>query len=128
MKLWESPIIRIDFDENSRVLTQVWKGFGSSELFREAIDKTVYYFIQKKAAYILADSSTGAIVKKEDTDYAAQKAVQLVKNGIKAQAFVLPANVFVKASAQNFANGASAYQIQYFDDKDKAMEWLIAQA
>lgn len=128
MKLWESQILRIDFDENTKVLTQTWKGFGSSELFREGIDKTVQLFIEKKAAYILADSSKGAIVKKEDTDYAAQKAVQLVKSGIKAQAFVLPANAFVKASVTNFANSASAFKIQYFDNLKMANDWLIAQA
>ena len=71
MKLWESSLLRIEYDENTRILTQIFKGFGSSELFREGIDKTVYYFTHKRAAHMLTDSSKGAIVKKEDTDYAA---------------------------------------------------------
>lgn len=128
MKLWESAIIRIDFDEHAKMLIQTWKGFGSSDLFREAIDKTVELFIQKKASYLLADSTKGAIVKKEDTDYAAQKAAGLVKAGIKAQAFVLPPNAFVKASVNNFASNVTPYKIQYFDQPDKAREWLVAQA
>lgn len=127
MKIWESAIVRIDFDESTKILTQTWKGFGSSALFREGIDKTLDCFIQKRGRSILVDSSAGAIVKKEDTDYAAQKAIELVKNGIKAQAFVLPSNAFVKLSVNNFTNSAGAYKIQYFDDMLKAREWLVSQ-
>ena len=76
----------------------------------------------------MADSSAGAVVKKEDTDYAAQIAVQLAKNGIKAQAFVLPANVFVKVSVNNYASSnTSGIPIQYFDNVEKAEKWLVSQ-
>ena len=127
MKVWESPMLRIDFDDEAKLLTQTWKGFGSSQSFREGIDKTLQIFIQKKGAYLLADSSAGAVVKKEDTDYAGQIAMQLAKHGIKAQAFVLPANAFVKASVNNFANSApKMYPMQYFGEVEKAKEWLLS--
>ena len=127
MKVWESPMLRIDFDDETKLLAQTWKGFGSSQSFREGIEKTLQIFIQKKGAFLLVDSSAGAIVKKEDTDYAAQLAVQFAKNGIKAQAFVIPANAFVKASVNNFTNNTSGYPIQYFGEVQKAKEWLLSQ-
>ncbi len=127
MKVWESSMLRIDLDENAKLLTQTWKGFGSSQLFREGIEKTLQIFVQKKCALLLADSSAGAVVKKEDTDYAVQIAAELARGGLKAQAFVLPANAFVKVSVNNFTKGAGLYPIQYFDDAIKAREWLLSQ-
>ena len=42
--------------------------------------------------------------------------MQLAKNGIKAQAFDVPANAFVKASVNNFTSNTNGYPIQYFDE------------
>lgn len=128
MKVWESRMVRIDFDEETKMLIQTWKGFGTSQHFREGLDQTLQIIIQRRGLYLLVDSSAGAIVKKEDTDYAAQVAGELLKNGIIAQAFVIPANVFAKNSVNNFSKNAKSYPIQYFDDVENAKGWLITQS
>lgn len=129
MRLYENSVINIDFDEQTKILTQTWKGFATSEKFRESIEKSIGLFGKVGAKRLLTNTLNGGIVKKEDTDWAATYAAPLlVKNGMKAQAFVVPKNAFVQMSIKNFtAQTGGTFQLQYFDDVEKGKEWLLAQ-
>ena len=126
MKVFENQNIVIERDDQLKCLIQNWKGFASSEKFREAIHKSVEQFNDKKLNKILSNTKDFGMVKKEDTDWLNNNAMPLlIKNGLKYAAFVVPSNVFSQMSVENFKKDASGpIEIRYFDDADKAKQWL----
>jgi hypothetical protein len=128
MKIFESSCITIEFDENTKILTQTWKGYATSAQFREGIEKSINLFKQKGAKAVLTDSLNGGIVRKEDTDWAATYAVPLLlQSGMKAQAFIVPTNAFIQMSVKNYTEQTGGtFQLQYFDDLEKGKNWLLA--
>lgn len=124
MKIWESAVVTLEYDENNKIILQIWKGFANSSQFREVITKTVELFKQKNASTLLVDAVKSSVVKKEDADFASD-AIKSLNKSIKAQAFVMPANAFVQISVKNYKdNTQDAVKTQYFDSVDKAKEWL----
>jgi hypothetical protein len=76
---------------------------------------------------MLTDTLNGGLVKKEDTDWVASYAVPvLLKNGMKAQALIVPTNAFIQMSVKNYkAQTGGSFQLQYFDDLEKGRSWLL---
>jgi hypothetical protein len=127
MILFQKPYVTLELDEKAKCLIQNWKGFATSEQFREAINQSVKFFEERKNLNkIISNTKDFAVVKKEDTDWVASTANPvLLKNGLKYMAFVLPTNVFTQVSVNNFKSKADdALQIKYFDDLDKAKQWI----
>jgi hypothetical protein len=126
MILYEKTYITLEYDEKLNCLTQHWKGFATSEQFREGINQSVLYFQDKKINKLISDTKDFAVVKKDDTDWVASYATPImVKNGLKYMAFILPTNVFTQVSVNNFKSKADdILQIKYFDNLDKALQWL----
>lgn len=125
--LFQQPYLTVEYDAANKLLIQNWKGFASSAQFREGIEKSIEIFKQKKPIRLLSNTKEGALVKKEDTDWAASYAIgQMIQHGLKSMAFVVPANVFAQMSVKNFSGqAAGTFQPQYFDNKEKAIEWLV---
>ncbi len=127
MILYQKPYLTIELDEKLQCLIQNWKGFATSEQFREGITQSVKFFQEKKNINkLISNTKDFAVVKKDDTDWVANTATPLmVQNGLKYMAFVLPTNVFTQVSVNNFKSKADEIlQIQYFDDVDKSKQWL----
>jgi hypothetical protein len=127
MILYQKPYVSLELDEKARCLIQNWKGFATSEQFREAISQSVRFFEERKNLNkIISNTKDFAVVKKEDTDWVANNANPvLIENGLQFMAFVLPTNVFTQVSVNNFKSKADdVLQIQYFDDLEKAKQWI----
>lgn len=127
MILYQKPYLTIELDEKLQCLIQNWKGFATSEQFREGINQSVKFFQEKKNINkLISNTKDFAVVKKDDTDWVANSATPLmVQNGLKYMAFVLPTNVFTQVSVNNFKSKADdILQIQYFDDLEKSRQWL----
>ena len=126
MKVFENQNLVLERDENLKCLIQNWKGFASSDKFREGINKTVELFKDKKLNKILSNTKDFGMVKKEDTEWLNTQAMpQLIKTGLKCAAFVVPSNVFSQMSIENFKKEAEGpIEIRYFDNADKAKAWL----
>src|SRR5687768_9481999 len=108
MILYQKPYVTIELDEKAHCLIQNWKGFATSEQFREAINQSVRFFEEKQNLNkIISNTKDLAVVKKEDTDWVANNANPvLIKHGLKFMAFVVPTNVFTQVSVNNFKSKA----------------------
>jgi hypothetical protein len=128
MILYQKPYLTLEYDEPQKCVIQHWKGFATSEQFREGIQKTVEFFEKKNPSRLISDTKDFAVVKKEDTDWVATQATpNLIKHGLKFMAFVLPTSAFTQISVNNFKSKASdILQIQYFDDLGRAKDWLTS--
>ncbi len=126
MKVFENSNVVIELDENLQCLIQHWRGFASTEKYREAIFQTVDLFKKNKLNKILSNTKNFGIVKKEDTDWTnAYSMPLLIENGLLYVAFILPDNVFPQMSVKNFTQGAvSEVEIQYFKEVEDAKQWM----
>ena len=115
------------YDEDLKCIIQVWKGFFSSELFREGVNKTNELFAMKKpVSKFLVDISDSSVIKKEDTEWAARNAIPTaIKNGLKYYGFVLPSNVFTQVSLNNFRKDLNqpSLEVQIFNSLERAKAW-----
>lgn len=126
MKVYEAPNIIIERDDNLKCLIQNWRGFASSDKFRDGIKKTEELFKDKTLNKILSNTKDFGMVKKEDTEWVSTHSMPtLIERGLRYMAFVIPSNVFSQMSVENFKKQSeNAVQIRYFDDVDKAKEWM----
>ena len=126
MKLFENTNIVIEQDKKLKCLIQNWKGFATSEKFREAIEKTIELFKSHEYNKILSNTHDFGLVRKEDTDWSNTYAMPLLlENGLQFVAFVQPRSAFSQISVENFSQGAqNKAEIRYFNEVQKAREWM----
>jgi hypothetical protein len=128
MNVFESQAVRLDYNTQLKLLTQVWTGFATSEQFREGIDKTVDFASKNSIKAIISDTRAQKVVKPEDTSYAASVMPKLFQSGLKAMAFVMPQDVFTKMSLNRFSKEQEApSQVQYFGNMADAEQWVSLQ-
>ncbi|WP_224997190.1 hypothetical protein [Cesiribacter sp. SM1] len=127
-KLYEKSYLVIEYDAEKKLLIQNWRGFATSAEFREGIEKSVEIFRQKKPSRLLSNTQNSSLVKKEDTEWAATYGIgNMLQNGLKAVAFIISTNAFTQMSVSNFKDQTknAPFVMQYFDDVEKATNWLL---
>lgn len=130
MILFSQPYLTIEYDASLSCLIQHWQGYAKSEQFRDGIERSVTYFREKelKIDKIISNTKDFAVVKKEDTDFAANEATPvMVAHGLKYIAFIVPTNIFTQLSVNSFKSQADEIvKVRHFDDLQKAKEWLAS--
>ncbi len=124
MIILEKNYLVLEVDKNHDCLIQHWKGFATSEQFRDGVLKALDAIKQHRVARMISDTKNQAIVKKEESDFAASLVPEFIKNGMKSFAFVVPSSVFTQLALDKFKKESTSFPIQYFDDLDKAKEWI----
>lgn len=100
--LFTSRFIDIAYLKEKNCLIQTWKGYCSSEEFRDGQQKTVRFFIEKGCSNFISDTTNAGLLKKEDTDWVTETITpQLVKGGMKDLNLVLPSSAFTKMTLMN---------------------------
>jgi hypothetical protein len=117
----------LEYDEELKTIIQTWKGFFTSEKFREGVEETNKLF-EKKAPVkkFLVDTRACSVVKGEDTTWAAQTAIPTaIRHGLKYYGFVLPENVFTQVSLNNFQEQLNqpSLEISLFKTLEEAKQW-----
>jgi len=131
MRLFDEKYVHIEYDDANEILIQTWLGFISSENFRKAIDKTVEFSKTKPVKAIISDTSQLAIVRREDTEYAASIMPALIEKGLRKMAFVLSDNTFAQMSVKNFESQTKGklqnnQLVKHFVDLQEAKDWIIS--
>lgn len=126
MKVFENSNIVIEIDEHLQCVIQNWRGFASSEKYREAIHQTVDLFRTRKLNKILSNTKNFGIVKREDTDWTNSYAMPLlIDSGLRYAAFIAPENVLPQMSIENFRRGSpGVVEIKYFEEVKDAKQWM----
>lgn len=117
----------LEFDEKLGCIIQTWIGFAGTEKFRAGVEKTNELFRRTKSKKFIVDGSGAAVVKQEDTEWAAKTAIPLaIQNGLKYYALIVPKNLFSQISLQHFKSSLNqpSLEVQLFDDITKAKTWM----
>jgi hypothetical protein len=127
MIVHQNENVKITFDQDKKRLIQEWKGFASSGVFREAIDKTSDFVKKNNVKTIISDTLQQNVVKPDDADYAASVIPTMARNGMKAMAFIVPENVFTKLALDKFSHSVKGENTKYFKTRAEAEKWLDTQ-
>jgi hypothetical protein len=127
MIVHQNENVKISYDKNKKRLIQEWKGFASSQVFRDAIDKTSDFVKANDVRTIISDTLQQNVVKPDDAEYAASVIPTMARNGMKAMAFIVPENVFTKLSLDKFSHSVKGENTKYFKTRDEAESWLDTQ-
>jgi len=127
MIVHQNENVKITFGQDKKRLIQEWKGFASSEVFREGIDKTCDFVKKNNVKTIISDTLQQNVVKPDDADYAASVIPTMARNGMKAMAFIVPENVFTKLALDKFSHSVKGENTKYFKTRAEAEKWLDTQ-
>lgn len=124
MEVYKTSTVTVAIEEKTKVMTQKWNGYSSSQIFREAIDKSLDAVKKNGVKAILNDTLDQAVVKPEDSQYAASVMPKLFMSGLKAMAIVLPKSVFTQMSIKKFQEETKGANIKLFTSTADASEWI----
>lgn len=124
MDVFRSPIAVISYDEDNDRLIQRWYGFPKSEDFHEAIDCTVAFSKSHKVETVLSDTLHQDMLDEVDAEYAASIMPELVKNGLKAFAFLVSDKVYTQFAINHFSQQENTKLVKHFSIYSEAIRWL----
>jgi len=126
--LYSNRYLVISYVPEKNCLVQTWKGFCTSEEYRDGMRKSVEFFIQKRCKNFVSDATNASLLKKEDTDWVTSEITpQFVKAGMQVLNLVLPESAFTKMTIMNLENAekeAKNSGMAYFNSLDSALASL----
>lgn len=126
--LYSNRYLVISYVPEKNCLVQTWKGFCTSEEYRDGMRKSVEFFIQKRCKNFVSDASNASLLKKEDTDWVTSEITpQFVKAGMQLLNLVLPESAFTKMTIMNLENAekeAKNSGMAYFNSLESALASL----
>ncbi len=125
MEVFKNNNCTITYNNDEKLLIQTWNDFATFEIFKEAIDATVKFSSLHPVFYLLSDTTHQKVVSKQSSEYAKSIMPQLLRNGLKKMAFVLPLNVFTELGVKSFAESAKMNMLKYFSNIESANTWLL---
>jgi len=120
----KNDYVHLVYIPNRFKLVQTWKDYVPTELFREAIDKTLEFVQLNDVRAVLSNALEQRVVSHEDAEYAAASLLQLHSAGVRAMAFVIPKDIFTKISLKKFEKREYLKITQYFHTIESANDWL----
>jgi len=124
MKIHQTPTVSLEYNQVKKQLIQKWTGFSTTQVFREAIDKTVEFTKANKVESIISDTLDQDVVKPEDSNYASAAVPKLMANGLKAMAFIMPKNVITKMGLNKFEKDSKTELVRFFPNLSEAQNWI----
>lgn len=129
MTYLEEPYLIIRWDETLKCVHMQWRGFVEGEKFRAGLDKGLELLKEKKAQRWLADLEQLRVVSLSDQDWMTKNWLpRATASGLRFTANVLPESVIAQMVVNRIKVNAKDDGAAYFDDMEKAREWLSAQS
>jgi hypothetical protein len=124
--------IKVGYNEESKILFNIWNGFSSYEEVLEIGNRTIEIAEKKGAKKVLFDSTNMEILDKDSRDYISnQFTTKMTSLGVKYAATVLPEDIFAQNTVKDIQirlQQNQKVQVRYFDSCKKALDWLESKA
>ena len=116
------------FPEQHLAVTQ-WKGFASSSVLRDILDKLKQIYAQHEIYYALGDNRHLKVIRPADQEYINNEWLPevLKKNQLRKSATIESEDVFGKISTDNILRAADKYinfDTAFFNNFEAAVNWL----
>lgn len=127
MLFFETKYCDIIWDQEVGAVILKWKGYASSDQFKEAMDKGLELLKSKKANKWLGDCTNFVTLKKPDEEWSNTSwSPRAIQSGLNKIAIVLPINTIQKNIVDRVLNGNGEEVIQAgkFTNYEEALGWL----
>jgi hypothetical protein len=115
--------------ENALIFELKWIGFVESADFRQTLEECIPYVLKHKPTHWLANNKLMRVIAPKDQQWTSDMWFpKLVQNDFKKMAIVEAEDIFNKRGVQKIfskASGIITFDTMYFDDVNKALEWLV---
>ena len=121
-----TPYVNIDYLPEQKVISCVWKTSPSSAELHSAMHKELEYVKKHKTGRLFFDPTHLGAVSPEDQAWLFGTFIQEVVGaaGSCKIANVVPNDIFTQMSLDEILKEGPGTAFQFFDDKDKALNWL----
>ncbi|MBS1602590.1 MAG: STAS/SEC14 domain-containing protein [Bacteroidetes bacterium] len=119
----------IFFDKDIDTVVMVWKGYSTSEEFREGTELMLNELINSGTSKVLGDVREMVLIGMEDQRWLETKFLpRAIKFGFKQIAIVTPNSYFNKVAIESvsYKVDKEKISIQFFDTREDAVKWLTA--
>lgn len=122
----EEVYCTVEFDSDARWVFDFWQGlFGTQENFKRPVLYWKELVVKHNTPRGLTDVSRMVGGYDSSKEWMQKEIMPLViKAGLRYHAMVIPKNIFAKLSTNDYKMAVKDYEVQLFDDIDKAKAWL----
>lgn len=127
---FDKPFLTIYWDNSIGCVIMEWKKFVTGDDFRAGLDTGLQLLIDQQSTKWLADLRNLGVIAQEDQEWSNNNWFpRALVAGMTHMAIVQPANIISKWSVDRIMEKVANTNltIHYFDDLDKARQWLSEQ-
>lgn len=118
------------YDEELDAIVEKWVTSPTSEEFRTAMDKIIDLMAEYKTGALLGDTKELGALSEEDQQWSFTDWLErALKVGYHSFAVIISPDIFAQMSVEDTLTEVQAkttVTIQYFDDEEKAREWILS--
>lgn len=127
MKTNKETAYTIFFEPDLNCVVMEWKGYATSEQFREGTELMLNSLIKNKTTKVLADIQDMVIIGTEDQHWLNSLFLpRAMQFGFKSVAIIKPNSYFNKVAVESVSDKINKEElaINFFESKQHATEWL----
>ena len=120
-------VYKIYFDKDIDAVVMVWKGYSTSEQFREGTELMLNELIHNGCSKVLADLREMILIGMEDQKWLENRFLPRAINfGFKQIAIITPNAYFNKVAVESVSYKVDKEKltINFFDSEEEAVRWL----
>ncbi len=126
--LFDKEFLSISYEPETRIVILKWKGFASSENFRDGLNFALDVVKEHRAEYWLGNLKLMESIQPADEEWASQVWFpKIAQSSLKKMAIVTSLDYFNNTSVKRIVNTAVPiinFETRYFVDVIPAKEWL----
>lgn len=129
MIYYESPRMRIRWDEEIEAAIAEGEGYIDGEELRAGMEAGLELLVSKKSSKWIADMRFRRAIPEADALWIAQDwTPRSVEAGLRHAAIVVPSSVLGKMGLKSVVQkmGPKSYEFKYFDSVEEARAWLAS--
>ena len=127
--IFEKQFLTISADEEKKLINLRWINFANSEEFREGLSFALDYVKKNKIKRWLANLRDMSIIKEADRNWTNNEWFpKLAKTNLKRMAIIVSHDYLNQSAVTRIMNKAEeviGFETEYFNDIDRAKEWLM---
>lgn len=127
MVILQTANCQVSYNEETKTVTQQWRGFTPRVEFEEVIVATLDFFKveDNEASFILNDTRRHGPVDPDSVDWVTKEInPKLIQNGLCKMAIILPESAISSLAAKQFMRVSKEFSIGNFGTVSEAEEWL----
>ncbi|MEO5569528.1 MAG: STAS/SEC14 domain-containing protein [Bacteroidia bacterium] len=127
--IFEKPFLKIVADDEKKLIHLRWINYAQSADFREGLNFALEYVRKHKVKRWLANLRDMSIIKEADRNWTNEEWFpELAKTELKRMAILVSMDFLNQSAVTRIMNKAEEvirFETEYFNDIDRARDWLL---